>query len=172
MKTPILMIAIAAGLTVQAIPAAAEGPQRERPAFSEIDADGDGFVTQDEMTAFGEARQAEREAQRAERFAAADTNGDGGLSAEEIVAAENMRRAERMIERFDANDDGLIQADEMGGPSDRAGNRGGDSADRGGRMFDRLDRDDDGQISEEEYENARFGRPHGRPGGHGRPNHN
>ncbi|WP_168797857.1 EF-hand domain-containing protein [Pacificoceanicola onchidii] len=126
------------------------GPDREGRGqmmeqwFSEVDANGDGKVTEDEITAFKLAR-----------FQEADTDGDGFLSAEEMAAyGDKMReerkakrsaaRAERMIERIDSDDDGKISAEEaaaMGPGSDK--------------MLARLDADDDGAVSLEELQEMR-----------------
>lgn len=136
MKTPILIAAIVAGSVMQAGVLVAQSVD-ERPGFVEIDTNGDGEVTQEEIATF-------RETQKAERFAALDTDGDGGISAEELAAAGSDRRQARageMLERLDANDDGLLQIDEM----DRS------RADRG---FNRADADGSGGLSAEEYEDA------------------
>ncbi|MDD9729799.1 EF-hand domain-containing protein [Mameliella sp. AT18] len=131
--------------------------------FAEIDADGDGKVTKEEIEAFKTAR-----------FEATDTDGDGKLSREEIAAARDARRVARMqtmVERLDQDGDGLLSADELAaGPARRAPQD----------MFDRLDADDDGALTLEEIEKARgafqrggksrFGhkdRKHGHRGGHG-----
>ncbi|WP_245189198.1 EF-hand domain-containing protein [Mameliella alba] len=131
--------------------------------FAEIDADGNGKVTKEEIEAFKTAR-----------FEATDTDGDGKLSREEIAAARDARRVARMqtmVERLDQDGDGLLSADELAaGPARRAPQD----------MFDRLDADDDGALTLEEIEKARgafqrggesrFGhkdREHGHRGGHG-----
>ena len=129
-------------MAVNALPLSAQeqgqmprGPQFN---FADLDADNDGKVTP-----------AELQAHAAARFAAADTDGNGTLSVEELVArqellrAERMQRgAERMMERMDANKDGVLSADEM-------------RPQNGDRMFARLDADNDGAISEEEMNKAR-----------------
>ncbi|WP_375173399.1 EF-hand domain-containing protein [Pseudooceanicola sp.] len=144
-RTPALTGALILALTATAIPAFAQergdgprGPRGPMLPFEEIDANGDGQITQEEIAAHAAAR-----------FAQADTDGDGTLSSEELVArmeaqrAERMqRRAERMIERRDANKDGRLTADEMGP-------RGGD------RLFARLDANEDGVITKEELDQAR-----------------
>lgn len=158
MKTQILMIAIAAGLTLNTLPAVAEGAD-SRPDFSTLDTDGNGALTLEELQAAGAAR-----------FAVADADGDGALSADELTA-QMSERAERgvarMIDRLDENGDGLLQQAEL------EARRGGERADR---MFARADANDDGSISAEEFEAAkergdrrgggkRGGKGHGR--GHG-----
>ncbi|MGR3321439.1 MAG: EF-hand domain-containing protein [Pseudooceanicola sp.] len=108
--------------------------------FAEIDANGDGSLSADELRAYGESR-----------FAAADADGDGILTSEELIARmeerADERRAtrraemvERMLERADDDDDGVLSIAELM-PTERAQ----------GRMFDRLDQDEDGVISEEEF---------------------
>ncbi len=107
----------------------------DMPTFEELDTNGDGVVSVDELAAFGDSR-----------FAEMDTDGDGVLSVEEITAmieAEMSERAakgvERMMEQLDANDDGVISEDEMP-ERDHT------------RMIDHLDEDEDGGISKEEFE--------------------
>ena len=63
----------------------------------------------------------------AERIEKADENGDGLLQMEEIQAQMDGRRGpspERMFNRFDANEDGTLSAEEFAEAQDRAGRRG------------------------------------------------
>ena len=125
--------------------------------FETIDADGNGEITQAEISAF-----------EAAKFAEADTNRDGLLSKEEILAqfeGRNSdradRRIERMISHLDANEDGSISLEER------------QSNDRTARMFERIDADDSGTISAEEAEKVakrggRDGKRGHRKGGHGK----
>lgn len=141
--------AIALGLMITAVgPAAADHRgDREPIAFSDIDANGDGEITEEEFTTH-------RAAKRNERFEATDTNNDGLLSEEEIKEAGGRRagrRASRMIDRFDANDDGMLSMDEL--PEHGQGRRGGDE-DRESFM-DRFDEDNSGTINEAEFEAAK-----------------
>lgn len=139
LKTPILIVAILAGSAVSADQGGFGGPRGERPSFEQLDTDGSGGLSPDEMRA-----------PALERFAAADANGDGGLSAEEMIAMAESRGAdragrmfERMLARRDANDDGLLQFDEMAAPP------------RPETMFERVDADENGEITAEEFEQAK-----------------
>ncbi len=111
--------------------------------FSTIDADGNGEITQAEVTAF-----------ETSRFAEADTNSDGLLSQDEILASFEARsgrelgdrasqRIERMITRLDANEDGSVSLEEQ------------QASERARRIFDRLDSDDSGTISQAEAEKVK-----------------
>ncbi|MBI1493117.1 EF-hand domain-containing protein [Halocynthiibacter styelae] len=142
--------AIALGLMITAVGPVAAGPHgdREPVAFSDIDANGDGEITEAEFTAH-------RAAKRTERFETTDTNNDGLLSEDEIKEAGGRRagrRASRMIDRFDANDDGMLSMDEL--PEHGQGHRGGDDDDRESFM-ERFDEDNNGSISEAEFEAAK-----------------
>ncbi|MEM8850300.1 MAG: calcium-binding protein [Pseudomonadota bacterium] len=135
-KTP-LLIALAGALLITSAPDAQARDRGERPAFGDLDANGDGRLTRDELTAFGRAR-------GAERFAAADVNGDGALTRDEIEAGVDARASERLdrIMARDADGDGRLTPDELVGDDPR----------RGGRFFDRADADGDGALSEAEWE--------------------
>ncbi len=116
--------------------------------FADIDANGDGAITQDELKGLRDAR-----------FAAADANGDGQLSLEELTATARERaqtHASRMLSRLDANKDGALSLDEMPKPR------------RAGKMFDRIDANGDGAISQDEFDSARL-KHQARHGGKSRP---
>ncbi|NIZ10134.1 EF-hand domain-containing protein [Pseudooceanicola sp. HF7] len=113
--------------------------------FSQLDVDGNGELTLEEMQAHGKAR-------AQERFAAADTDGDGKLSEADVAAHMKAMRAEREAQRDarrakhflaerDADGDGLLSIDEMAPKGARAE-----------KMFGRVDRDGDGVISAEEFQ--------------------
>ncbi len=100
--------------------------------FAKMDADGDGFLTRDEV----------RKA-RETRFAKYDANGDGKAEISEIDAAI-MKRLEkrkvkiryRILGRLDANGDGIIEKKEF--------------VNARMRMFGRADRNGDGRIDRRE----------------------
>lgn len=147
MKTAVLMAGIAAAMVLTAADVQAK-PNRDRPDFATLDADGDGQITMEELQAQGAAR-----------FADADTDGNGSLSLEELTAAAEERREsriQRMLDRLDANEDGELSQEEMQAA------RGGDRAER---MFERADANDDGTISQEEFDSAKERGRGGRNGG-------
>lgn len=122
------------------------GGMQMQHSFEDLDADGDGKITPEEMAGHMQAR-----------FDGADSDGDGVLSRDELIARMMERRAERMakyadhmIERHDENGDGKLSMDEM-------------RADRQGKMFKRVDTDGDGAISAEEFAKMREmrGKHHG-----------
>lgn len=150
MKTTLLIAAIAAGTTLAATAQAREGhgPRMEMPAFEELDANADGAVTVEEITAAMQAR-------GAARFVETDTNGDGGLSAEEMIARADEDRQDRVadrvaerIEKADTNGDGLLQAEEIAAQAQERRGPGPE------RMFNRFDADENGSLSAEEFAQA------------------
>ena len=72
------------------------GPDGQHPRLEEIDADGDGNVSRDEV-----------DAKRSEKFAQADSDGDGVIGSDEFGA-----RAGRMFDRADSDGDGVITNEE------------------------------------------------------------
>lgn len=141
MKTTILIAALTAGLTLTALDAAAAGHRGgDKPDFATLDVDANGALSRAEMAAAGAAR-----------FATVDSDGDGNLTAQELTDAREGRRAkriEKMVERLDANGDGMLQLNELS---------------RAEKMMDHLDRNSDGEISAEEFEQGMGKR--GRKGG-------
>lgn len=113
--------------------AMAQGGQR--PTFETLDADGNGQISQAELTSFG-----------ADRFDTMDSNGDGFLSKDEILAGRAARaenRVDRMISRLDTDSDGKLSQTELQARPKR------------GEVFSRLDKNDDGSISKDEFEDGR-----------------
>ncbi len=144
--------------------------------FADIDADGSGTITLEELQALGDAR-----------FAALDTDASGALDKAEITqmltegaekraanraangrtmpegrdgatpSAERLAwMADGMFLRMDADKDGLISAAEMQQPTERLE-----------RLIDRFDTDDDNAISEAEFDAAKD-KQRGRGQGRGR----
>ncbi len=142
MKTTTFISAVVlAAVAVTGSMASAKG---SRATFQELDADGDGQVTQAEITAH-----------RNQKFTAADADGDGQLSVQEMQAAAQTKATERvnkMFEKHDANADGFLSEDELPKPR------------RASKMFERIDADGNGSISEQEYADAKgkMGRKHKR----------
>lgn len=94
--------------------------------FSEADADGDGFISPEEMQARMAARIEDR--QKA-LFEHKDTDKDGRLSQEEMTGGEGGKRLERMFDRLDANDDGKITRAEADAARERMRERRGRHSD-------------------------------------------
>lgn len=116
------------------------GPRIE---LTQMDTDGDGAVSPQEVTAFHDAR-----------FVAADTDGSGSLTADELLAQAAARfdgpvpdrvaaRIARMIARHDTDGDGAL------GKTER------DHTARVARLFERLDTDGSGDLSAAEMEAAK-----------------
>lgn len=151
------------------------GMMIDPPSFADLDTDGDGKVTLEELKAYAEIA-------ASKRFQEADTDGDGKLSGEEMTAAREKARTERqaarqqaMIERLDTDGDGFVSEEEMKAAMEaradaRDGNRdgkrdgknmgkrgggksmrGGDMEQMGERMIKRFDIDNDGALNEQEF---------------------
>lgn len=121
------------------------GPGGMEMRFEELDADGNGEITLEEI-----------ETRMQSRFTDADADGDGMLTRDEMIAAAQVQveeRVDRMLKRADTDGDGALSMDEMPKP------RGGWAE----RMFGRVDADDSGGISKEEFAQMREHR-----GRHGR----
>lgn len=124
-------------IAVTAVSVSAKESRRmhgHQPSFSELDADHNGEITQEEITAHGRAR-----------LGTADTDGDGYLTREELSAMSREngeKRINRMMARLDTNGDGKLSTDEMprGLP---------------GQMFEEADADGSGGLNEEEFASLR-----------------
>lgn len=127
--------------------------------FTDLDTDGDGKITEAELSARADAL-------LAERLAEVDTDGDGAVSAAEIAAQalariearvdgrDTGRRmadpaevaktiAERMIAARDTDGDGVLSGEELMPGTGIA------------TLVDRFDTDDDNAISQAEYDTAK-----------------
>ena len=90
----ILVIAVLIAIAVLPYAARADHHRQGPPTFEDFDADGDGFVSQQEFEQFRAERIAERAAEgrkmrglaSAPTFAEIDTDGDGRLTVEEFTA--------------------------------------------------------------------------------------
>lgn len=139
-KNTMKILAASALIALGAGTATAQGMMRggEGPSFEELDVDGSGEITVEDLTAM-----------RDSRFAEIDSNGDGSVSQEEFAAHHAARASERaveMFERLDADGDGALSRDVL-----ERGRGGG----MGERMIDRFDADNSGGVSAEEFEEAR-----------------
>lgn len=109
--------------------------------LAEFDKDGDGTLSDEE-------RRAMMEKFRADRMAQLDTNGDGEVDADErLDAMINSRRGRRLVDRFDADGDGMLDPEERQALKDDMARR---EAEREARRIDRYDTDGDGMLSEAE----------------------
>jgi Ca2+-binding EF-hand superfamily protein len=128
--------------------------------FADLDADKDGFVTADELKAFGDKMHAEWAKKHADQASndkpadagkkhgdfsqrilkRVDTDQDGKISKAEFDA-----EGSKLFAKLDRNSDGKVAENEM--PQRHW-------ARFGGKMFDRIDADKDGKVTKAEFEAA------------------
>jgi Ca2+-binding EF-hand superfamily protein len=121
---------------------------RVRERFARVDANRDGYVTQEEAQAFRATMRTQRQGNRAER------------------RGNRAGNREAMFVRLDANRDGMISREEFNQPragmergerhAMRAERRGPGAGGFGARAFTRLDTDRDSRISLAEATQARL----------------
>ena len=128
--------------------------------FADLDADKDGFVTADELKAFGDKMHAEWAKKHADQatngkpadaqrkhgdfsqriLERVDTDKDGKISKAEFDA-----EGSKLFAKLDRNSDGKVAENEM--PQRHW-------ARFGGKMFDRIDADKDGKVTKAEFQAA------------------
>ena len=116
--------------------------------FDQLDANGDGKVTAEEITAA-----------RSARFAAIDSNGDGQVSLKEVAALKDAMRTARgnmMAARRLNGANGFVAADTDGNGTISAE----EFAAMPNRMLDRFDADGDGAVTKDEIRDQ-FGKGRG-----------
>jgi Ca2+-binding EF-hand superfamily protein len=165
-----LGVLMSAAAMLAAAPASARGPMGDMPGgiggfaqrggmfattFAELDLNGDGQITEEDLTAAAQSH-----------FADVDTDGNGKLDAAELATAmqaritERMqgrtmgprgmdadtmsaRMAERILDARDADNDGALSLAEL-------------EPEKGfGRVIDRFDTDDDNAVSQAEFDEAK-----------------
>ncbi|MGE0583358.1 MAG: EF-hand domain-containing protein [Steroidobacteraceae bacterium] len=84
---------------------------RANRRFEQLDANKDGYLTQDEMNAARKTMRERVKERAGEHWKAADKDGDGAISRSEAEAG--MPMLARRFDQLDANKDGKITRDEM-----------------------------------------------------------
>lgn len=136
-KAALLGLMIPVALTAPSLAQDADAPVGPEFLFSQLDLDGDGGITLEEIANAPEAR-----------FAALDTDGNGAVDRDELLAAAEARaaaRVDRMLARADADGDGLLTQEEL---AEMRGGRGPTPE----RLFARVDADGDGIVTEAEFD--------------------
>lgn len=122
-----------AAFAFSATPALAQGFDRDRMSFEQMDSNGDGRVTREELRAA-----------REQMFAKRDRNRDGYLDKADLPKRAARRMGDRgaeLRERIDSNGDGRISKEEF---------VNGDTL-----LFDMADKNSDGELDAEEIEAAK-----------------
>mgnify|MGYP000731236480 CR=1 FL=1 len=121
---------------------AEEFEQAKAARFAEADADGDGFLSPEELSAAVEKMRAQAQAARTAARQQAmldrlDADEDGKLSPEEMAnAGPGPQMFTRMLDRLDADEDGAISTEELETARANRGNRRyGENGTRGGHKM-------------------------------------
>jgi Ca2+-binding EF-hand superfamily protein len=145
--------------------------------FDEIDANHDGFITFDELRAFGQSHHAKGGGHAGHGLKALDKDGDGRISRDEAAAAP---RLAQHFDAIDTNHDGFLTKDELeaahqamqkahwakidtNGDGRISREEAQANAPRLAQHFDQVDANHDGFVSPEELK-AAFAAHHGKRG--------
>ncbi|MEE9388847.1 MAG: EF-hand domain-containing protein [Paracoccaceae bacterium] len=113
----------------------AEMQAKAAEKFNQVDSNGDGVISAEENAAAATAKAAERAGMMFTRLLEwRDSDGDGALSQVEMGDGQ----AEKMFSKLDANDDGVISAEEFEQAKERGPRDGG----RRGKKGDNSNRQD------------------------------
>ncbi len=143
----ILIVSMIIAVAMLPFVAKADTPMRKGPPpFSEFDANGDGFVSEDEfnttkaarMKAMAEAGRPMKGAATAPTFSDLDTDGDGRVSEDELIVGQKAHRKAMHAQRGKGDGKGMHKGQQHG---------------KGMKMptFGDLDLDGDGCINAEEF---------------------
>jgi len=115
---------------------------QQQDLFSQIDANGDGQISPDEMSSFGKNLPGGGHFQKQGLFRKIDANGDGSISKDEWAA----HRAQR-----DKTRAALLQVQEQSGGGHHHGPSGARRSSAASQTFNALDTNKDGVVSAEEW---------------------
>ena len=127
-----------------------------KPTFSELDLDGDGMITMENLADYQQ-----------QMFDAIDADNSGSLSKEEIENTINVRAMDHntsmsshMISSLDVDKDGVLSVTEFG------------SRHTSSKIFSSMDKNEDGSISAEEYDSKKSRMNKHKRNRHGKHRHN
>jgi Ca2+-binding EF-hand superfamily protein len=124
----------------------AEMKKAEQEHFAKADANRDGRITSDEVTALREQMKSKRGEFMQKRFADKDADGDGRLS-----NAEVSRMPAEYFTRIYTNKDGFLSKDELSARANAMHEHFGERFEkRGERLFERADANKDGAVDANE----------------------
>lgn len=156
----LVLLALATGCLMSVSVQAAEQAKHNPPAFSDIDLDGDGFISEDELNTFRAQRMAAKAAEgkkmkgaaSAPAFADIDTDGDGQLNPEELAAAQKAHREKMHAMRGHGHGKGEGHGKGNGHGKGKCKGQGACQGMKGKMpTFADFDLDGDGKITEAEF---------------------